>query len=112
MELGLAAQRPANRAILPDDRILFLGGPHALTSPLRHGRRRLELDREPGPGDHLVVAATLDTLLSVPPPDERAGAVPVDANGVRIDGSVDAGATHLRQRGGENLIAGAPDAQL
>src|SRR5688572_2047189 len=44
MKLGLSAQRPANLPILGDDRVLFLRRPHPLASPLRHGRRRLQLD--------------------------------------------------------------------
>ena len=89
----LALQRPANLAVGVDDDVFFLRHPHRLAVPLGHRRRRLQLDREPHARDDLGVAASGHAVLIVPESDQRAGAVAVQADRMRVDGAVDALAT-------------------
>src|SRR5678815_2471361 len=84
MILRLPAPRPPRHAIGPEHHVLFLRRAHELSVPLRHGQRGLQLDREPGVGYHAMIAAARDAVLPVPEPDERSGAVAVQADGVRV----------------------------
>jgi len=111
-QLGLPAQRPAQLAFRIDDRVLLLSHPHRLAAPLRDRTRRLQLDRPPHARDHLRVAAAGNAVLVVPQPDDRARAVAVEADRVRVDRAVDPLLLHPRTRGGEDLVARAARPQL
>ena len=53
-----------------------------------------------------------NTVLIIPQPDQRSGAMPVHADGMAVDGPVDPFAAHLGERGTKHLIAGSPRADF
>ncbi len=62
----LALPRPSRFAVGADDHVLLLRHLHRLPTPLRHRRRRLQLDREPHRRNHSRVAAADDAVLIIP----------------------------------------------
>src|SRR2546425_11825525 len=108
----LPAQDPPHLPVRAELGILFLGGADRLAPPLRNGRRRLQLDREPAARDERHIAAARDAFLVVPQADQRAGGVSAVADGMRVDRAVDARRPHRRERGREHLVAGAPRPHL
>src|SRR4051812_3001559 len=70
--------------------LLLLPAGELAAAPLGDGGGRLELDREPGGGPQLQVAAPRHPLLVVPEADQGAGAVALVADGVAVDRAVQA----------------------
>src|SRR5947209_9916093 len=112
VERSLAPQDPAHAAVGTELRVLFLSRADPLVVPFGGRRGGLQLDREPAVRHQGDVAALRNAFLMVPQADQRPGTVTTVADGVGVDRAVDPRGAHLRERGREHFVPGAPGAHL
>src|SRR6187401_2483008 len=112
MPRRLPADRPAQLPVLIDDEVLLLRDTNRLVVPLGNRRRDLQLRRKPHAGDHLRITATRHAFLIVPQTDQRARAMAVHPDRVRIHGAVHLLGLHLRQCRCEDFVAAATGARF
>src|SRR4051812_8103331 len=105
MVLCLTLERPPRHTVSAEDDVLLLCAADRLPSPFGAGWAGPDLDRAPHVRDDAHVAAAGHALLIVPQADERAGAMPIQSDRVRVHGAVDALGTHARARRAQDRIA-------